>query len=63
MPQPGDDGRRSPDLQRGSLRQEGVPSVKGSSEMAKFKVARVLYFLGVVAAFVVAAGADRKFDW
>lgn len=29
--------------------------------MLKFRTARVLYFIGVVAAFVVAAGADRKF--
>jgi hypothetical protein len=27
----------------------------------KQRTARVLYFLGVVAAFVIAAGADRKF--
>jgi hypothetical protein len=29
--------------------------------MTKHRVARILYFLGVVAAFVIAAGADRKF--
>lgn len=29
--------------------------------MVKLRTARVLYFLGVVAAFVIAAGADRKF--
>lgn len=29
--------------------------------MVKLRTARVLYFIGVVAAFVVAAGADRKF--
>jgi hypothetical protein len=29
--------------------------------MLKARTARALYFLGVVAAFVVAAGADRKF--
>jgi hypothetical protein len=29
--------------------------------MVKVRTARVLYFLGVVAAFVIAAGADRKF--
>jgi hypothetical protein len=29
--------------------------------MVKFRTARVLYFFGVVAAFVIAAGADRKF--
>ena len=31
--------------------------------MLKSRTARALYFLGVVAAFVVAAGADRKFGW
>lgn len=31
--------------------------------MSKARTARVLYFLGIVAAFVVAAGADRKFGW
>lgn len=30
--------------------------------MFKWRVARILYFLGIVAAFVVAAGADRKFN-
>ena len=29
--------------------------------MFKLRTARVLYFIGVVAAFVMAAGADRKF--
>jgi hypothetical protein len=29
--------------------------------MSKQRIARILYFLGVVAAFVIAAGADRKF--
>jgi hypothetical protein len=29
--------------------------------MVKLRTARILYFLGVVAAFVIAAGADRKF--
>lgn len=29
--------------------------------MLKLRFARTLYFLGVVAMFVVAAGADRKF--
>jgi hypothetical protein len=29
--------------------------------MVKLRIARVLYFIGVVAAFVIAAGADRKF--
>ena len=29
--------------------------------MVKLRTARTLYFLGVVAAFVIAAGADRKF--
>jgi hypothetical protein len=29
--------------------------------MIKQRTARILYFLGVVAAFVIAAGADRKF--
>jgi hypothetical protein len=29
--------------------------------MSKLRIARVLYFLGVLAAFVVASGADRKF--
>jgi hypothetical protein len=29
--------------------------------MLKLRMARVLYFLGIVATFVVAAGADRKF--
>jgi hypothetical protein len=29
--------------------------------MSKLRVARLLYFIGVLAAFVVAAGADRKF--
>jgi hypothetical protein len=27
----------------------------------KMRTARLLYFIGVLAAFVVAAGADRKF--
>jgi len=29
--------------------------------MTKLRFARILYILGAVAAFVVAAGADRKF--
>ncbi len=29
--------------------------------MRKLRIARVMYFLAVLAAFVVAAGADRKF--
>ena len=29
--------------------------------MLKLRFARVLYFMGVVTMFVVAAGADRKF--
>jgi hypothetical protein len=32
-----------------------------SNQMLKLRTARLLYFLGVVAAFVIAAGADRKF--
>jgi hypothetical protein len=31
--------------------------------MTKLRFARVLYILCAVAAFVVAAGADRKFGW
>jgi hypothetical protein len=34
---------------------------KRSRAMLKVRTARALYFLGVIAAFVVAAGADRKF--
>ena len=32
-----------------------------SGSMLKLRYARVLYFMGVVTMFVVAAGADRKF--
>jgi hypothetical protein len=32
-----------------------------SGPMSKLRTARLLYFIGVLAAFVVAAGADRKF--
>jgi len=34
---------------------------EGAINMVKLRTARILYFLGVVAAFVIAAGADRKF--
>jgi hypothetical protein len=33
----------------------------GGVFMVKLRTARVLYLIGVVAAFVIAAGADRKF--
>jgi hypothetical protein len=36
-------------------------TVQGRGKMSKQRTARLLYFLGVVAAFVIAAGADRKF--
>jgi hypothetical protein len=32
-----------------------------SGTMSKLRMARTLYLLGVLAAFAVAAGADRKF--
>jgi hypothetical protein len=32
-----------------------------SGSMSKLRTARLLYLVGVLAAFVVAAGADRKF--
>jgi hypothetical protein len=37
------------------------PDIQGKGKMSKQRTARILYFLGVVAAFVIAAGADRKF--
>jgi hypothetical protein len=35
--------------------------LREGKHMSKQRTARILYFLGVVAAFVIAAGADRKF--
>jgi hypothetical protein len=40
---------------------ERVVSRLKEHSMLKLRFARHLYFLGVVAMFVVAAGADRKF--
>jgi hypothetical protein len=40
---------------------ETVDSRPKERFMLKLRFARVLYFMGVVTMFVVAAGADRKF--
>ena len=40
---------------------KGVPSRSKERFMLKLRFGRVLYFMGVVTMFVVAAGADRKF--
>lgn len=40
---------------------ERVVSRSKERFMLKLRYARVLYFMGVVTMFVVAAGADRKF--
>jgi hypothetical protein len=40
---------------------EGVVSRSKERFMLKLRFGRVLYFMGVVTMFVVAAGADRKF--